>query len=361
MEDPIVDDLAFSLPDKQKIKLIREEVTLSAKEIKQKYPLLQHQNAIGMGIMLFAVAMIVILSYFYWLGKISAWVLIPWNAFWMAILHELEHDTIHYMYFKRNKAIQDFILLTVWLFRPTTINPWFRRHLHFNHHRVSGTRADIEERSVTNGEPWSLKRLISTPDLIVGGILRMATLKKDIIEMVKSGQMTREEALRLKKQNALGFLPFGIFIYLIWYVFLAHYAIQGVTSWMHIPYTSPDWIQAQFTWINPLAAILIAPNMLRQFCLHFITSNMHYYGDVESGNIMQQTQILNVWWLLPLQLFCFNFGSTHAIHHFVVGETFYIRQLTVARAHRIMRDMGVRFNDIQTFIRANRWTVTYRH
>jgi hypothetical protein len=41
--------------------------------------------------------------------------------------------------------------------------------------------------------------------------------------------------------------------------------------------------------------------------------------------VIQQTQVLNPWWMLPFQLFCFNFGSTHAIHHFVVRDPFYIR------------------------------------
>ncbi len=82
---------------------------------------------------------------------------------------------------------------------------------------------------------------------------------------------------------------------------------------------------------------------------------MHYYGDVEPGNVIQQTQVLNLWWMWPLQAFCFNFGSTHAIHHFVVKEPFYIRQMTAPLAHRVMRDAGVRFNDFGTFARANRW------
>ena len=70
---------------------------------------------------------------------------------------------------------------------------------------------------------------------------------------------------------------------------------------------------------NELTARLTgAPNVLRVFCLHFVSSNMHYYGDVEPGNVIQQTQVLNPWWLWPLQAFCFNFGSSHAIHHFVV-------------------------------------------
>jgi hypothetical protein len=64
---------------------------------------------------------------------------------------------------------------------------------------------------------------------------------------------------------------------------------------------------------------------------------MHYYGDVEAGNAMQQTQVLNKWYFIPMQMFCFNFGSTHAIHHFVVNETFYVRQFTAAKAHKVMQ------------------------
>jgi hypothetical protein len=81
---------------------------------------------------------------------------------------------------------------------------------------------------------------------------------------------------------------------------------------------------------------------------------MHYYGDVELGNVIQQTQVLNPWWMWPLQAFCFNFGSTHGIHHFVVKEPFYIRQMTAKVAHKVMAEMGVRFNDFGTFARANR-------
>ncbi len=65
--------------------------------------------------------------------------------------------------------------------------------------------------------------------------------------------------------------------------------------------------------------------------------------------------MLNAWWQFSFLLFCFNFGGTHAIHHFVVKEPFYIRQWTAAQAHRAMREMGVRFNDMGTFRRANRF------
>jgi hypothetical protein len=35
----------------------------------------------------------------------------------------------------------------------------------------------------------------------------------------------------------------------------------------------------QNPWVIGLVVVLIAPNVLRTFCLHFIASNMHYYGD----------------------------------------------------------------------------------
>lgn len=82
---------------------------------------------------------------------------------------------------------------------------------------------------------------------------------------------------------------------------------------------------------------------------------MHYFGDIEEGNVVEQTQVINAWWLAPFHLFCFNFGATHAIHHFVVRDPFYIRQLTAKRAYVVMKEMGVRFNDYGTFDRSNRY------
>ena len=345
------------LTDNQKITLIRQEISQSYKDLKQKYPFLKHQNFIGMSIFLVSISMIVFASFFYLKGQLSVWILIPFNAFWMGILHELEHDLIHWMYFRKNKIIQDIMLFSVWILRPLTINPWLRRELHFHHHKYSGTLHDVEERGVTNGEKWSLKRLIGTPDLIFGGIMRAKVLVKDIRNEVKNGNLSKEQALRFKKIKTISMVPFGLIAYSIWYVYLVHLLILIFTGIFNIDYHTPIFMANQYLWIKPIVAIIVAPNLLRQFCLHFITSNMHYFGDVESGNIMQQTQVLNVWWTLPFQVFCFFFGWTHAIHHFVVNETFYIRHFARARALKSMKENGVRFNDIGTFKRANRYKV----
>jgi hypothetical protein len=105
-----------------------------------------------------------------------------------------------------------------------------------------------------------------------------------------------------------------------------------------------------------LVVAWIAPNVLRSFCLHLVSSNMHYYGDVEPGNLVQQCQVLTPWWLAPAQAFCCNFGGTHAIHHFVVGQPFYLRQWLAPRVVPAMLAEGVRKNDVASLARANRWS-----
>jgi fatty acid desaturase len=344
-----------ALTDDQKTALIRKGIIQAGKELKEKHPVFKEQNAIGFSIFLTSVTMIVGASILYLTGFLSAWWMIPWNAFWMALLHELEHDLIHWMYFRKQPVVHNMMLLIGWILRPLTVNPWFRRDLHFHHHKYSGTLHDVEERGVTNGEKWNLKRLISTPDLLLGGILRATSIRKDLIAAVKNGDLDRKQALRFKYIKQYGMLPFSLLAYLVWYVFLGHYAIHAISDFAKLGYSSPAWLQSQFVWIHPLVAVLIAPNILRQFCLHFITSNMHYFGDVESGNVIQQTQVFNVWWTFPLQLFCFFFGWTHAIHHFHVNETFYVRHLTRRKSYEVMKKYGVRFNDLGTFQRANRY------
>ena len=341
--------------DDQRTKIIRREVQLASKEIRAKYPFLQHQNAIGFFIFSSSIAMIVLSAVLYLQGTIGMIAVVLSVAFWTSLLHELEHDLIHYMYFKKNKFMHNLMMLGVWVFRPMTINPWFRRDLHFHHHRTSGTKTDIEERGVTNGETWGFRRFITTADILLGGVLRGNIIRKDIIEAVKNGELPKEQALVFKKVKMYGMMPFTLALYFVWYFFLAHYALHFISNIFDVGYQSPAIIEAQFKWINPLVAILIFPNLFRMFSLHFITSNMHYYGDVELGNVMQQTQVLNKWYFLPFQLFCFNFGSTHAIHHFVVNETFYVRQMTASKAHKVMQEQGVRFNDVASFLRANRF------
>ena len=99
--------------------------------------------------------------------------------------------------------------------------------------------------------------------------------------------------------------------------------------------------------------IVIIPNIVRSVSLNLITSSMHYYGGV--NHLLQQTHVLNHWLFMPFQWFCFNFGSTHTIHHFVPNQPFYIRHMIHKRVLPVLKQNGVRFNDLNSLRFANQF------
>lgn len=322
---------------------VRQVVLARGDELRRRYPLLKHQDALGAGILAFALAAMVGSAVLYIEGYLAWWGCLLLNAFFASLTHELEHDLIHSQYFRKRRLPHNLMLALVWLARPSTINPWIRRHLHLNHHKVSGSEADIEERAITNGEPWGFTRLLMVGDNMMAALIRLLRAPG---ARRKLGILVRTLAV---------YAPLALLHWGAWYVFLGFHGANGVAALLGSPI---PWSQDTL-WLMHLidiaVVVIIGPNVLRTFCLHFVSSNMHYYGDIEPGNVVQQTQVLNPWWLWPLQAFCCNFGSTHGIHHFVVKEPFYIRQMTAPVAHRVMAEMGVRFNDFGTFARANRF------
>lgn len=100
-----------------------------------------------------------------------------------------------------------------------------------------------------------------------------------------------------------------------------------------------------------LMVVLIVPNIVRSSSLNFVTSCMHYYGGVT--NMLEQTHVLTSRVFIPFHLFCFNFGKTHSIHHFVPNQPFYLRQMLSKKVLNVMREHGVRFNDFASIKQAN--------
>lgn len=330
--------------DQQRSAHIRQQVMAHGVELRQRFPLLKHQDVLGAGILALALAGMLGSAALYLGGHLAWWACLLLNAFFASLTHELEHDLIHSMYFRKRRVPHNLMLALVWLARPSTINPWIRRHLHLNHHKVSGSEQDLEERAITNGEPWGIARLLMVGDNVMASLIR--TLR------AKTWAHKRAILWRTLRVYA----PLALLNWGTWYVFLGFHLIDFIDGALGAPIAWSASTLAAMHIVNIAVVVLVGPNVLRTFCLHFVSSNMHYYGDVEPGNVIQQTQVLNPWWLWPLQAFCFNFGSSHAIHHFVVKEPFYIRQLSVPFAHQVMREAGVRFNDFGTFARANRWT-----
>lgn len=348
--------MSVTLSDAEKVAHIKKVVLQAGEDLRARHPWLRHQDAIGATIMAVSLAGMVGTATLYYHGLIAWWLCIPVVALFASFIHELEHDLIHLMYFRSKPWANKLMLWLGWIARPSTVSPFVRRDLHLHHHKHSGTETDLEERGITNGEPWGLKRLLMTGDNMLAVYLR----PRETFRMVRAYIAAKKPESRaafqaMAWQQRLAYFPLGNLYYLMWHGFLAYWAVAGIATLAGHPLVLSGPAQTVVDGLNFLAVVWMLPSFLRTFCLHFVSSNMHYYGDVEDGNILQQTQVLNPWWLMPFQLFCFNFGSTHAIHHFVVKEPFYIRQWTSPQAHRVMREMGVRFNDLGTFRRANRY------
>jgi len=347
-----------TMNDAQKSEYIRKYVMAAGDALRARHRWLAHQNAIGVSIMLIALAGMIISGALYIAGLIPWWLCVPMTAIFASFLHELEHDLIHQMYFRKTPWANNLMLLTVWIARASTINPFVRRKLHLHHHKHSGTKSDLEERGITNGEKWGLRRFLMTGDNMLAVYLRPITMARATGAYLKSQKpASKRELLKMRIEQLTSYMPIGQIYYVLFHGWVVIHAALWIMMTNHPVNVSPTAAHYLHL-LDIFAVVYMLPCLLRTFCLHFISSNMHYYGDVEDRNPMQQCQVLNVWWLWPMQIFCFNFGSTHAIHHFVVKEPFYIRQWTAPTAHKVMKEMGVRFNDLGTFRRANRFTRT---
>ncbi|WP_433561204.1 fatty acid desaturase [Nocardia sp. CA-151230] len=307
-----------------------------------------HQDQVGLALFLVAIAGVLGDGVLYGLGVLPWWATILVTAFWLSILHELEHDLIHSMYFRTNRFVHNLMMFGVWFFRPSTINPWVRRRLHLHHHEVSGTDSDLEERAITNGEGWGAHRTISLMDSFLGIYTKPFRTHQIVRSYIEHEARTPEEARQLATTNVLSYFPLGLFHYTLWHLFLGVSVYEFVAGPTSIPGRDV---------LTFLAVTILAPNAVRTFCLHFVSSNMHYYGDVQAHNVLQQTQVWTALWLKPFHALCFNFGETHAIHHFLVRDPFYVREAIKADCQQVLRDNGVRFNDFGTFRRANRFAL----
>ncbi|MCZ2829948.1 fatty acid desaturase [Modestobacter sp. VKM Ac-2986] len=330
-----VDLTGMDADDRARTKVITSAIRQRSQELRRDHPVLRHQDALGLAAFSVALLGFVGSGALYLTGVLPWYVTLFVSAAFAAIGHEVEHDLIHALYFRRRKAVRYALLYAVWAFRPYTINPVYRIRLHLRHHAYSGLPDDIEEVSITNGKPWGLVRLYSLLDPYVPAMIRIVSTKP----------VDEEDALwrRTILKASIGLTPVAI---TIWYGFL----VLHLASWLGA--AVPAGLLHALT---VLTVVWVGPNVWRGFCLHFISSNMHYQGDVEQGNVLQQTQVFNKWYLAPFQVFCANFGSTHPIHHFYVADPFYVRQLMERDIHPVLAANGVRFNDMGTFARANRY------
>lgn len=328
--------------DTQRIKNIQMAIREEDAILKSKYSILNHQDALGLIICLTAFAGMIGSGAAYLYDLIPAWLCIVIATVFASISHEIEHDLIHRLYFKKNAVIQNIMMAIVWIMRPNTVNPWYRRSIHFNHHKTSGTADDIEERVIGNGMKFGWKRLLISLD----GFLSISLRQKELRGM--------------KDYNYFSFVlkgaPLAHAFVVLFYSFILFHGFDFAAQQLGLTVVYPELLLSAVEVLNIAAVVWILPNALRALCLHNITTLMHYYGDVDS--LLKQCQVMNHWALLPVQFFSFNFGATHTLHHFVVSQPFYLRQMVAKKVYPVLKENGVRFNDFGSLVRSNRFNTT---
>jgi len=334
---------------RSQVQAIRQTIRNEEVRLRKKYKWLQHQDVIGFMSFILSVFALVITAIFYLKRRIHWSIVIPLMALPGSILHELEHDLIHNLYFKGKQWMHHVMFVGIH-FTKWSIPPWYRKWMHIRHHQESGTEKDLEERLIGLGRPLDLMRWTLTFYPFSNSII-LDELQEDNKDWSKH-------------KLVLAAIPSVVPFTVLWHLFLGYGRLNlGLTMGAYDPVTFlPAW---GWPIVRDLSILLLMPNVLRQACLNIMASYCHYYGDIPSNNVFYQNQIIDHWSMLPFQLFSFNFGATHIIHHFVPNQPFYLRQMLAPKSLAVMVDNGIRKNDLGIVKRNNRYfdetgTVTYK-
>lgn len=325
---------------KDSIKTIVRAIKNEEKAIRARYRWLAHQDILGLSITMLSFFSLIGLATLYYFALIPAWLCVIAAAVVTSISHEIEHDLIHKQYYSKRPYLHNFMMLVVWIMRPNTINPWYRRKIHLHHHNTSGTQQDLEERLVGNGIKNPLLRGLVIVDGLMGLIINNVRFKREI------------DGFSFSRVFNAGFPITTAYFVILYSVIVFHLTALFIPLENYLPSVALSLVQV----FNFLMVVLILPNIIRSTSLNFVTSSMHYYGGV--NNVFEQTHVLTSRLFALFHLFCFNFGKTHTIHHYVPNQPFYIRQLISKKVNDIMAKEGVRFNDFHSIRNANAYPET---
>ena len=279
-------------------KIISQAIKQAEIDLRSKYSVLKQQDLVGFGIFIGSLLSIALCwTYYIQYGDTYTEyiIVVLLIAFFTSFLHELEHDLIHNLYFKRNIMMQDIMFMCIWLAKLHG-NPWFRRELHLKHHIISGQRDDAEERLIGLGIPISLKRMAVTIHPY-GSLIIMSTVSKDA------------KWLDVKRMN-LTTMPIATIFFILNKLYILYILIMYIVGYnnFHNYISSNIW---KFIYSSNI--LICLPNILRQSCLVLMSNCSHYYGDIPEKSVFYQNQILDHPIFYPFQLFCVNFGTYKSI------------------------------------------------
>jgi len=242
---------------------------------------------------LLSIILNVLISFLFFKACLSWYWAVIICTFMMSLSHEIEHDLFHELYFKNNKYVQKIIMLLITLHK-LHISSFWRKGVHLRHHVKSGEEDDIEERILGLGDANLFRRLLALIHPFGTSIYAIILAKK--------------------------FKEFSFFSALI------HITPSLVI--MHtifILYFLPN----NFITIDLAGTLFFCwaiPALVRHFFLTLITTLSHYQTDEKDRyKITKQVQVNDHPLYFIINIFTFNFGKTHALHHFYINDPFFIR------------------------------------
>ena len=144
------------------VKSIRNTIKNEEARLRKRHSFLQYQDLLGLTIFLTSLLTIVGVSALYLKGNLHWALAVPLLALPISVLHELEHDLIHNLYFKTHQWVQHVMYFFIYLAKCHAL-PWYRKYVHLRHHVTSGSKRDFEERAIGGGlEAGFLRYLLTT-------------------------------------------------------------------------------------------------------------------------------------------------------------------------------------------------------
>jgi fatty acid desaturase len=318
-------------------KIVVAAILAEEARLRAAHPILRFQDSLALLIWVFSLSWMGISAYLYISGRVPWYFTFFTSSFAASLLHELEHDVIHSMYFSGNPLVWNAMFLGIWIAK-LSLNPWTRKTYHLHHHRRSGQEDDVEERLLGLGVGNLPLRLALAvfPWLAVlffHDITVSTKAANEKFSLRYRGAVCSGERWLQRAENLMIISP--TVAALVWLCSGSAAARAGAATFL---------------------VVWGGPNVLRHASIALMSSFSHYYGDLTPNDVTQQNQILNHSVFLPLQLFCCNFGAEHIIHHFVVSQPFWIRHLVRHAAWAAMVQIGTRVNDFGSiFYRAQRY------
>src|SRR5262245_52303847 len=242
-----------------KVQSIRTAIRAEEFRLRAAYPCLNSQDQLGLACFICSIAALTGVAWAYLYGYIGWWLAIPGMALPISILHELEHDLIHDLYFRSKRPVQNLMFAVIWLCK-LGLNPWYRRRLHLLHHQRSGQVDDIEERLIGIGMPFGWLRLLVTLHPL-GAIFLLRKIRRDAADF------------RIRRLVLSSLPTYGSFL-VLWELFLGY--VRKANGWV-LPMDPASLLPEEgWTWMCPIGVLLLLPNVLRQACLVLLSSYSHY-------------------------------------------------------------------------------------